>query len=123
MKKRIVIVDDYENTLMLTAFTLKTLGYELCTAKNGKDALQYFNGQPVNLLITDYNMPIMNGCDLVRAVRNIPEYIDMPIIMFSTAKNKDIIETIETYKVNDWITKPIKSIELITVVKKHLNEP
>jgi len=120
MKKRILIVDDFVNTRWVTEFTLKALNHELLTASNGKEALQFFDGRPVDLLITDYNMPVMNGGELVRAVRNKKNYIDIPIIVLSTEKSKEIIKAVEALEINGWIMKPFKTDEFIKLVKECL---
>jgi len=121
MKKRIVIVDDFVNTRWITGFTLKSLDHELISVENGNEALRLFDGRQVDLLITDFNMPEMNGGELVRRVRKNPVYSNLPVLVLSTEKNKDIINSVEALNIKGWVQKPFKRDEFVNLVKECLN--
>lgn len=89
-KKRVLIVDDFENTRWIVQQILqKEPELEIITAENGQDALNYFDGSDVDLLITDLNMPKMDGIELTRQVRIIEKYKYIPIIMLTTERNPE----------------------------------
>jgi len=116
--KTIVLVDDFENTRWLIEMSLKSLHLEILKAENGKDALKYFDGRHIDLLLTDVNMPVMNGIELVREVKNIPQYATLPVVMLTTEKNPEKIEQAHQLKITFWLQKPYKNEELTKVIKK-----
>lgn len=120
MSKRIVIADDFKNTLWVIEFTLSSLKAKIEKANNGKEALSYFDGKPVDLLITDLNMPEMNGLELIEKVRNIPLYQFIPIIMLTTEQNPEKKQKAEDIKVTAWVQKPFKNLDFLKIVKKCL---
>ncbi len=73
--KRIVIVDDFTGIRKIVRETLVKKGYEVLEASSGDEALKYFNGTQIDLLITDFDMPDMNGAQLIEKVRNMMRYI------------------------------------------------
>lgn len=87
--------------------TLKRAGYsEVLEAKDGKEALAKIKVEDVNFVITDWNMPEMNGLELVKHLRSLDEYHDLPILMVTTRSVKeDIIEAMKA-GVNNYIVKP-----------------
>ncbi len=100
MDKTIVIVDDFKNTLWVIDFTLSSLKVNTLKANNGQEALAFFDGRTIDLLITDYNMPIMNGLELIKAVKKLPKYEFIPIIMLTTeqdAEKKQKVDEIKNY--------------------------
>lgn len=84
MNKTIMTADDSNSIRQMVNFTLKQSGYEVIEAKDGKDALSKIGSSIINMLITDLNMPNMDGIELIRHVRVIPLYKFMPIIMLTT---------------------------------------
>lgn len=120
MKKQIVVADDFSNTRWVIQFTLNELKADILDAENGEDALKYFDGRKIDLLITDYNMPGMDGIDLVRKVREIPDYIHIPILMLTTERNPKVKQEAQDVKVTGWIQKPFKQDHFLKVVKKSL---
>lgn len=120
MKKNIVVADDFSNTRWIIQFTLKDMNAEILDAENGEDALQYFDGRKIDLLITDYNMPGMNGVELIQQVRAIPDYVHIPILMLTTERNPKVKQEAQDVKVTGWIQKPFKQDHFLKVVKKSL---
>jgi two-component system chemotaxis response regulator CheY len=120
MKKRVVVVDDFKNTRWVVEFTLKNENLEILPAENGKEALKHFDGQNIDLLITDLNMPEMDGIELVKEVRNMEKYQFIPIIMLTTERNPQKKQMAEDIKVTAWIQKPFKQDQFKKIVKKAL---
>jgi len=120
MKKNIVIVDDFENTRWVIEFSLRGIDCELFKASNGKEALVFFDGKTIDLLITDLNMPVMNGIELVKAVKDMPEYRKMPIIMLTTEQRPERKEEATKLNITTWMQKPFKAEDFMKIIKKCL---
>ena len=104
---KILAVDDSPTMRRIIINTLKRAGYsEVLEAKDGKEALAKIKVEDVNFVITDWNMPEMNGLELVKHLRSLDEYHDLPILMVTTRSVKeDIIEAMKA-GVNNYIVKP-----------------
>ena len=85
MAQRILIVDDEFSSTEALALILVEEGYEVATASNGRQALAKLDAFAADLIITDYMMPVLNGAELVRAVRVMPSYAHTPILVMSGA--------------------------------------
>ncbi|MBW1722613.1 MAG: response regulator [Deltaproteobacteria bacterium] len=122
MSKKILIVDDSEIVLNLHCFILEGSGYRCTRANNGFTALEILMKEPFDLVITDINMPRMDGYELTRRIRNIEEYSDVPIIIISTEEEaRDKMKGMEA-GANVYIVKPAQPEVLITNVKMLLSE-
>ncbi|MBN2275927.1 MAG: response regulator [Bacteroidales bacterium] len=122
MKKNILVVDDFENTRWVIQFTLRKLDCEVFQAANGKEAMKFFDGRNIDLLITDLNMPEMNGIELVKKVRAMTNYEFIPIIMLTTETNPEKMKQANDIKVTVWVKKPFEQESFIKVVMKCLNQ-
>lgn len=123
MKKTVLIVDDFENTRWVIANSLKKkLEINILQAGNGKEALKYFDGRDIDLLITDLNMPEMDGIELVKIVRNKPKYSFIPIIMLTTDRNIEKLKSAEDALVTMVVRKPFDQKEFLMIVSKCLNQ-
>ena len=120
MKKRIVLVDDFENTRFVIKSSLRNIEAEILEAGDGTDAIKFFNGQPVDLLITDYNMPRMDGATLVSRVREMKAYQFIPAIMLTTERSQEKKERAMAIKVTAWVQKPFKQDEFQKIIRKAL---
>ena len=120
MVKKIMTVDDSASIRQMINFTLKDAGYEVIEAIDGKDALAKLNGTPVQMLISDINMPNMNGIELIRHVRSNPVHKFMPIIMLTTESHDSKKQEGKLAGATGWIVKPFKPDQLMAVVKKVL---
>lgn len=118
--KTILIVDDFENTRKVIEFALKTVEHESLTAANGVEALEYFDGRKIDLLITDLNMPKMDGIELVKKVREMEQYMFIPILMLTTERNTAKKQLAEDVKVTSWIQKPFDFERFLKIVTKCL---
>jgi two-component system chemotaxis response regulator CheY len=120
MDKTILIVDDFENTRRVIEFSLKGIKANILKAENGKEAMEQFNGQKIDLLITDLNMPVMDGIELVSEVRKHPVYMFIPIIMLTTERSKEKKDRAEEVKVTTWMQKPFDQEKFLKIVKRCL---
>ncbi|HAN78587.1 MAG TPA: two-component system response regulator [Bacteroidales bacterium] len=121
-KKRILIVDDFENTRFVVKFTLENSGYEVLVGENGEDAKRFLDGSRIDLIITDYNMPIMNGLDFSIFVRQTEKYKYVPILILTTDTDEKKKDLARTAQVTGWIQKPFKMDRFLKIVEKSLNQ-
>lgn len=120
MSKTIMTVDDSASVRQMVAFTLKDAGYAVLEAVDGKDALGRLAGAGVDMVITDLNMPNMDGISLIRALREKPEFKFIPIVMLTTESQAEKKMEGKSAGATGWIVKPFKPEQLIAVVKKVL---
>ncbi|WP_022669911.1 response regulator [Hippea alviniae] len=105
---KIITIDDSSTMRRIIKNTLKRIGYgdEILEAENGKEALEILENNPVDLIITDWNMPVMDGLTFVKKIRSDSKYDDVPIIMVTTEAAKEDIITALKAGVNNYIVKP-----------------
>ena len=110
---KILIVDDSITIRRIITNALKTVGFtDTIEASNGKEALEKLPNGKVDFIITDWNMPEMNGLDLIKIVRSNPLYSSMQILMITTRGTEhDVVEALQA-KVNSYIMKPFTPQEL-----------
>lgn len=120
MAKRIMTVDDSASIRQMVSFTLKGAGYEVIEAVDGKDALTKVNGTPINMVITDLNMPNLDGIGLIRALRARPEFKFVPIVMLTTESQDTKKQEGRAAGATGWIVKPFQAEQLLQVIKKVL---
>lgn len=120
MSKTILTVDDSSSVRQMVSFTLKEAGYDVVEASDGKEALTKLDGNSIKMIVTDLNMPNMDGIELIKNVRAIAAYKFIPIIMLTTESQE--AKKMEGRKVGatGWIVKPFKPEQLIAVTKKVL---
>ncbi len=118
MTKTIMTVDDSASVRQMVNFTLKQSGYEVIEASNGADALEKLKKKQIHMLITDVNMPELDGISLVRKVRENPSYRFIPIIILTTEFQGDKKREGKAAGATGWIVKPFSPDQLIAVVKK-----
>lgn len=121
MKKIILIVDDSESIRNLVRFTLEGADFDVLSAENGQEALKFFDDErKMHLLLTDLHMPIMNGMELIKHVRQNSVYSHMPILFLTTETQVGIKKEAKELGATGWIVKPFNSDKLISTVKKVL---
>ncbi len=113
-------VDDSESIRQMLTFSLKMGDYEVLEAENGQDAYEKLLETEADLLITDLDMPKMNGIELIRQVREIPRYRSMPIIILTIHSDTEMKKQARAAGANGWIVKPFRPNQLIGVLKKVL---
>ncbi len=117
MAKTILTVDDSASVRQMVKFTLADAGYSVIEAVDGKDALARLTS-PVNLVITDLNMPNLDGIGLIRSVRANPAYKGMPIVMLTTESQEARKQEGKAAGATGWIVKPFTTQQLLAVVKR-----
>jgi two-component system, chemotaxis family, chemotaxis protein CheY len=118
MAKTLLAVDDSKTMRDMVSFTLKEAGYNVLEAEDGKAALTVLQGNKVDGIITDLNMPNMNGFDLIRAVRADEKHKFVPILMLTTEGDDSKKQEGKSAGATGWIVKPFNPQKLIDVVKK-----
>ena len=119
MSKTIMTVDDSTSVRQMVSFTLKQAGYEVVEAVDGRDALAKMNnGHSISMVITDLNMPNMDGIELIRQLRALPGSKFIPIIMLTTESQDSKKQEGKSAGATGWIVKPFKPEQLVAVVKK-----
>jgi two-component system, chemotaxis family, chemotaxis protein CheY len=114
----IMTVDDSASMRQMISFTLKGAGYEVVEAVDGRDAIEKMESYPVQMLITDINMPNLDGIELVRKVRMHAVYRFIPIILLTTESQDTKRREGKAAGATGWIVKPFKPDQLINVVRK-----
>lgn len=116
----ILIVDDTTSMRQMISFTLNSAGHEVLEASDGDEALKLANENTFDLIITDINMPNMDGIELVRSLRNNTNYKFTPIILLTTESQQSKRDEGKSAGATGWIVKPFNPEQLIQVVEKVL---
>lgn len=119
MSKTIMTVDDSASVRQMVSLTLKDAGYSVIEACDGKDALAKLTGS-VDMIVTDLNMPNMDGIEFIRNVRANAKYKFVPIVMLTTESQATKKEEGKAAGATGWIVKPFKPEQLLAVAKKLL---
>lgn len=120
-KKSVLIVDDFKNTRFIVKHVLENAGYSTLEAENGKNALEVMQGVEIDLLVTDYNMPIMNGWKLIQEVKKKPEYRTLPILVLTTETSDEKRKKGQEVGITGWIVKPFDTKRFLKIVQKALS--
>jgi two-component system, chemotaxis family, chemotaxis protein CheY len=118
MAKTVMIVDDSDSMRQVVSIALKGAGYEVLEGCDGKDALGKLAGQKVHLIISDVNMPNMDGFTFVTEVKKLPAYRFTPVIMLTTEIAESKKEKGKEAGAKAWMIKPFKSDQLLAAVAK-----
>ena len=118
MPKTILAVDDSSSLRQMVAFSLKAAGYLVLEAVDGQDGLEKAKGQVVDLVLTDQNMPRMDGLELIALLRAMPSYQKVPILMLTTESSDEMKAKGRAAGANGWLVKPFDPQRLIEVVTK-----
>jgi two-component system chemotaxis response regulator CheY len=120
MTKRIVVAEDFNVSRKIIVSTLAKEGYSVLEAADGTEALNLFDGRAIDLLITDFNMPNMNGAELIQKVRGLNTYQYLPILLLTTEVRQEKIQKAIDGNITAHIKKPFETAEFIKVVKRAL---
>jgi two-component system, chemotaxis family, chemotaxis protein CheY len=120
MSKRIMAVDDSASIRQMVGFTLRQAGYEVVEAVDGKDALSKLDGNPVHMVITDLNMPNLDGIGLIKWIRASSKYRFIPVVMLTTESQEARKQEGKTAGATGWVVKPFRPEQLVSVIKKVL---
>jgi two-component system chemotaxis response regulator CheY len=116
--KTIVTVDDSSRVRQMVKLTLSCAGYAVVDAGDGRDGLEKAKSHSVNLIITDLNMPVMNGLESIRSRRQTPAYRGAPIVFLTTESDDSMKREAKAAGATGWITKPFKQEQFTAVAKK-----
>jgi two-component system, chemotaxis family, chemotaxis protein CheY len=120
MGKVIMTVDDSASVRQMVSFTLKQAGFEVLEACDGQDALNRMTGTAIHMIITDLNMPRLDGIGLIKGVRAQAVYKFIPIVMLTTESQIEKKQEGKQAGATGWIVKPFKPDQLLAVVRKVL---
>ncbi|AWJ83756.1 response regulator [Azospirillum brasilense] len=118
VKKKVLTVDDSRTMRDMVSFTLKGAGYDVVEAADGQQALGVIGANKVDLVITDLNMPVMDGLTLIRRLRATPAHRTLPILMLTTEADEKKKSEGRAVGATGWIVKPFNPEKLISVVQK-----
>lgn len=118
MAKTILIVDDSPSVRQVVSIALRGAGYDVITGEDGADALKKLDGTRIHLIISDVNMPNMDGITFVTEARKIPAYKFTPIIMLTTESQADKKAQAQAAGAKAWVTKPFQPPQMLAAVAK-----
>lgn len=118
MTKTIMVVDDSASVRQVVGITLRGAGYTVIEGVDGKDALAQLTGQRVHLILSDVNMPIMDGIAFLKAVKQLPAYRFTPVVMLTTESQEDKKREGQMAGAKAWIVKPFQPAQLLGAVEK-----
>lgn len=118
MSKTVMIVDDSASVRRVVGIALKGAGYTVLEGADGKDALSKLTGQKVHLIISDVNMPNMDGITFVAEAKKKPEYKFTPIIMLTTEAGEAKKQAGQAAGAKAWVVKPFQPAQMLGAVSK-----
>lgn len=118
MPKTILIVDDSASLRQVVKITLQGAGYEVMDAANGQEALGMLDGRKVHLIVSDVNMPVMDGISFVRELKQHPSYKFTPVIMLTTESTEDKKRAGQEAGAKAWVVKPFQPPVLLAAIAK-----
>jgi two-component system chemotaxis response regulator CheY len=118
MPKFIMIVDDSATIRQTVKLSLIKAGYEVIEANDGKDALNKLTGQKVHLIISDVNMPNMDGISLLKEIKKMNSHRFVPVMMLTTESQQSKVEEGKLAGAKAWLVKPFKPEQLLSAVDK-----
>jgi two-component system chemotaxis response regulator CheY len=116
--RKILTVDDSASVRQMVGFTLRKAGYDVAEAVDGKDGIAKAGVGKFDLIITDLNMPNVDGIQLITSVRKLPGYSFVPILMLSTESQAEKKDAGRKAGATGWIVKPFNADQLVAVVQK-----
>ena len=118
--KTILALDDSASVRQMVKLTLISAGYAVVEAVDGLDGLAKAKANSIDMVVTDLNMPNMNGLAFIKALRQLPAYKGTPIVFLTTESDGGIKQEAKAAGATGWITKPFKPDQLTAVAKKLL---
>lgn len=120
MSKKVLTVDDSPSVRQMVKLTLLGAGYEVEEAADGAEALSKAKAGRLDMVVTDLNMPVMDGLQLIRSLRQMPDYRGVPILFLTTESDAARKQEAKAAGATGWITKPFQQAQFAAVVKKVL---
>lgn len=116
----LLIVDDSTSMRQMVAFALQSDGFLVCEAEDGQAALDIAKTRRFDAVVTDVNMPRMDGIELIRQLRQLPDYKFTPLLMLTTESGTDKKQEGRTAGATGWLVKPFDPPQLVATVRKVL---
>ncbi len=120
MGKTILVAEDFNVSRKIIVNVLAKEGYSVLEAVDGQEALHQFDGQSIDLLITDFNMPNMDGAELIQQVRTKDSYAYIPILLLTTEVKEEKIQKALDGNITAWIKKPFQADSFVKIVNRAL---
>ncbi len=117
-KKLIMVIDDSASLRQVVSIALKTAGFDVLEAADGKDALGKLDGRKIHLMICDVNMPVMDGITFVTEAKKLPGYRFVPIIMLTTESRESRKQEGQDAGAKAWVVKPFRPEQMLQAVTK-----
>ena len=114
----ILAVDDSASMRQMVSFTLKSAGYHVVEAIDGQDAWEKAGSRSFDLVLTDQNMPRLDGIGLTRKLRETPQFKNTPILILTTESSDQMKQAGRSAGATGWLVKPFDPAKLIEVIKK-----
>jgi len=114
----ILAVDDSPSIRQMVAFTLMGAGYNVIEAADGQEGLAKAREKTVDLVLTDQNMPVMDGFTLVKNLRGLPMYSSTPILILTTESSDEMKAKGKAAGATGWLVKPFDPVRLVEIIKK-----
>jgi two-component system chemotaxis response regulator CheY len=115
---KILVVDDSASIRNMVSFTLKQQSYETVEASDGADGLNKAKGERFDLVITDVNMPVMDGIELCGKLRQLPAFKFTPVLMLTTESSTDMKLRGKAAGATGWLVKPFNPEKLLSTIKR-----
>lgn len=116
----LLIVDDSNSMRQMVAFALQSGGFDVCEAEDGQAALDIARTRKFDAVVTDVNMPRMDGIELIRQLRTLPDYKFTPLLMLTTESATDKKQEGRAAGATGWLVKPFDPAQLLATVQKVL---
>jgi two-component system chemotaxis response regulator CheY len=123
MSKTILAVDDSASMRRMVGVTLRAAGYEVIEACDGDEALEYARWHPVHLVLSDVNMPRMDGITLIAQLRTLPNYHRTPLLLMTTESSPDRKLQGTQAGATGWMVKPFNPDQLLATLERMLVDP
>jgi CheY-like chemotaxis protein len=120
MAKKILFVDDEPDLLTVATFRLKKSGYEVSTAVNGQEALDFVAQNPPDLILLDLRLPLVSGYEVCQRIKADEKLKKIPVILFTASATRDLSEKAKELGADDYLIKPFEAEVLLEKVKKFL---
>jgi len=122
MAATILVADDSATMRMIVQATLTGAGWKVLTAGNGQEALEVAKSHPVDLVVSDWNMPVMGGLQLIQGLREQERYLDVPVLVLTTEDDVDSKMAARDLGVCGWLSKPVDPDVLVELASELLDE-
>lgn len=122
MAATILVADDSATMRMIVQATLTRAGWKVLTAGNGQEALAVAKSHPVDLVVSDWNMPVMGGLQLIQGLREQEQYLDVPVLVLTTEDDVDSKMAARDLGVCGWLSKPVDPDVLVELASELLDE-